>query len=1116
MENQGINTADNSDPINDNDLPAAEEIVDDSFPTAHNGTTASNHSNDINSMEDRPTQRRRVDWIPQLQGEAVVDVPESRITEAGPVVAMPLQGQHGRSELPDAVVNFGNDHLFEHLDLWDRPDGDDDDDDDDIGEFQQRLRQRVQAQLLHRSDVDHEQMGDGAIRDEIQHSLVRNEHTNIAVPAAPRQPEPANQPPDAAASVLVANPNIDPHQEHEQQQIGIPFPVPMNMVGDQGEDILPEEENVEISSHLFDLTREGRLCSCTRQAWSDGGCNVVVRQCQENPMQAQYSSPHLRSPLHEACWRNACRHIVRALLSAFPEAASEKDVAGNTPLHLAFVDFSSHHSGYQDIEEVVDQLLTAHSDVHPNFDMNTPLHMACMTSEGVVHPGVISKLVKSLDSCASLINYKNQTPLVLHCKRPSASVHIAEILLRAAPNTLEVLDSDGWAPIHYAAANANVPLLQYLTNTYQDEARILTSNQETALHILCRLHSKLSPVVAAPQRIDSGLAGGRPERSTDVVEAVKLLIGAHPQAVTVTELVGRYTPLHLLCKGGDSASLSQVLRVLLDADSSVVNKSDREGYLPLHHACEAGCDSDIIHMLLKSSRVTATALTGKYDTALSLACSCNKSVASVKLLVEAFPKALSLRNNYGFAPIHCVCRAHLPRMGIVEILLDAYPSSVFLKTNSGEAPIHLLSSNRGASIGILHFLTRVQNNEQPKREEATDTGSITFADIIISGPTTNRIENTPLHDACFQGSHFGQIETLVLSNPEWVSTLNKAGFTPLQILCKNGRLDEQLVSLFFTVGGAEAFAVIDPNHNTPLHSAIRQDARIDTLRCIIRANPEALLAKTQNGDTPLHLACFRKVGVEIVRELAMATSCGNTSLLLLPNVGGQTPIGIALEEFRNTLRLYDGCFVSREYSPRENRAFEVLATLVKMLYYGPVRCQRLENERLSLLHASLALHRRGVRLDPIFIQTVIRLHPGDAFVADEQGDFACHIEASIPVEKMPILNGEMICRGKFCKKKCHERSGVLSMLLEVNPGATKHRNRQHQFPLGLMINNGRNWNQSNAVAVALRSYPPALHWYKELDDGTLPSVLARIGKDCGSDTIFSLLRSRPGLFDKKN
>lgn len=898
----------------------------------------------------------------------------------------------------------------------------------------------------------------------------------------------------------------------------------------------PDEfnRNDETCSYLFELVQEGRPCSSnnTNHAWSDGGCNGVVQQCRGYPKQAKYRSLHERSPLHEACLRNSCRHVIRALLSTHEEAASQQDSGGNTPLHLLFAEYSSHYFGVQNIEEATEELLKASSLLQRNEDDNSALHMACMASGNNVSTSVISYLIRALDSeaippvfgtwrsCAAHANGKHQTPLLLLCKQPNANIEIAQILLEVAPNTLTNLDADGWAPMHYAAANANVDMLQYLVSSFPDETKLCTSKNESPLHVLCRLHRKLSSVGDATQ----WNAGSPPDRSAAmVVEAAKILLSTHPTLVTMTDSRGQYTPLHLLCKGGNSAALKQLVQLLLDIDPSAVNISDQENYLPLHHACEVGCDSEIVRMLLTCGVKTAQALTRKRDTALSLACTSNTHVDTVKLLVEAFPDALSLKNNYGFAPLHCICRAHLPRTSIVQVLLDACPSSILFRTNGGETPVHLFSSNRGASAGILHLMTRIQNEEESKRRS---TGDGLFAPIVkIAGADTadlhadyavDKVGNTPLHDACFRETRFEQIETLVLSNREWVAARNKAGFTPLQILCKNGRLDEQLILLFFTAGGASAFSVMDSNHNTPLHSSIRQGMVGQTLKCLVRANPDALLSKTLYGDTPLHLACFRKVHPDIVCELAASTSCGNASLLLLPNVGGETPIGIALEQFHVEMQSTSRCYLLHTLTWSQQRAFEVLSCLVKILHYGPIKCQNEGMDHLNLLHASLALHRRGIFLDPVFIRRAIHLNPNEAFVADEHGDFALHIEASIPVEKMPILDGKLQCGlQSCCGESCKKRSEVLSLLLKVNPGAAKQRNGSGHFPLGLMINSGRKWSDSNVISAALKVYPAALHWYKELDGRTLPLALERIGRDCGVETVFPFLRSRPSILEKE-
>jgi len=495
-------------------------------------------------------------------------------------------------------------------------------------------------------------------------------------------------------------------------------------------------------------------------------------------------------------------------------------------------------------------------------------------------------------------------------------------------------------------------------------------------------------------------------------------------------------------------------------------------------------------------------MTRKQDSALSLACTCNKSVETVQMLIEANADALVKRNDYGFAPLHCVCRAYQPRMGIVQALLDACPSCVTLKTHGGETPIHLASGNTGAFVGVLQLLTMAQNRFRPTSSDdakADPTGTRRMA-------MTNKVGNTPLHDACFRGSPFEHIETLAMANPEWIMVRNNAGYTPFQILCKNGRIDERIVTAFSRIGGPEIFCVMDSTGNTPLHSAMREDVDLATLKCLIRAFPDALQLKTVYGDSPLHLACLRRADPEVVREVALASSTNCHSPILEPNTAGQTPIGVAMEEFRSLCRGGRFCCVVSDYRPEQQRVFQILSALVKILYYGPTYQ---EQKHLSLVRACVSLHRQGVRLDPAFIRRAIHVYPEEVRVMDEEGNYPLHIEASIPIEKMFLLDGTSGC----CGGECHTRLGLLRVLLEVYPAATETRNAFGHFPLNLMIQNGRLWGHE--VAVALRAFPPALHWHKGLDDRVLSIILEKASKECGVDTLFSLLVSRPDIFRRR-
>lgn len=365
-----------------------------------------------------------------------------------------------------------------------------------------------------------------------------------------------------------------------------------------------------------------------------------------------------------------------------------------------------------------------------------------------------------------------------------------------------------------------------------------------------------------------------------------------------------------------------------------------------------------------------------------------------------------------------------------------------------------------------------------------------------------------VHEACFRGSPYDHIETLAKGNPEWIGVKNNAGYSPLQILCKNGRIDERIVTIFSRIGGPEVFAVEDSTGNTPLHSAVREGIDVGSIRCLIRAFPDALHTKTwPYGNSPLHLACFRRTSAEVVRAIALASSDGRVSPVLEPNTSGLTPMGIAMDEFQAICcsRGAGGfCACTRAtHTAGQKRAFDVLATLVKILFYGAGH-----DEGGSLVMACVSLHRRGVRLDPSFIRRAIQQYPEEVRMRDTDGCYPLHIEASIPVEKMSLLDssGTKGCGGG----KCHTRWGILRILLETFPEATRARTASGEFPLGLMIQNGRFWNQT--FSLALRSFPPALHWHGGMDDDLLiPFIMERVSKECGLDTMYNIIVSRPDI-----
>ena len=881
--------------------------------------------------------------------------------------------------------------------------------------------------------------------------------------------EPLDDPPVA---IMIDHDGEDDFRDDEGLFLGAAIGVPANVQAA----LLDGRPADSISPLLFDMVKVGYTCTSLLSGWSTphDQCTKRVEQCQERPEEAWYvCSRTSRSPLHEACLRNGCIHVIRALLAATEVSPAFRDSHGNTPLHLLFVSHSPMSRSPQEMDSIVEALLENHSAVvaaATNREGNTPLHMACSAEPNYVSPAVLTRILAANPACASTPNNLNRLPLHVYCMQPTTrtSIEIAQILLDAHRDAAHLLDGAGRTPLHHAAIKTNTHLVCFLLNTAPQAALIRSGpQQQTPLHVFCQQKPR-----------------------EQHVPALRALLEAAPETVTLPD--GQLSsPLHVVCKS--KKPLLQVIRLLIDTDPGVASMTDSEGYTALHYACENEAESEVIECLLAAYSGAASVVSRKQDTALHVACSANSCSETVKLLIQANPEALTMTNDYGFTPLHCVCRAYVPRAGIVQAIVQASPECVAMRTHGGETAMHLACSS-GAYVGVLKLLADSQS----------DGLLVGDSRLAKNQAMTNKIGNTPLHEACFRGAGYERIETLAKSNPGWIMSRNNAGYTPLQILCKGGLLDVRVVTSFARIGGPEVFSVVDETGHTPLHSACRDGTDIAAIQSLIRAYPGALQLKTTYGDTPLHLAVLRRANVDVVRLIAESSTDQRYSPLFEQNGAGQTAIGIAIEAFQLACRGRSGCCV--EANPLrvdQVYVFDVLAMLIKLLFYGTSS----EEDCHNLVRACVSIHRQDVRLDPAFIRRAIALHPEDVKSVDDEGNYPLHVEASIPIEKMSLLDSPI---PGCCSGNCHTRIGILEMLIEAYPEALCVHNSNDEFPLGLMIRNGRTW--SHAFALALRTFPAALHWYHGgVSDGVVPLILEKVSKHCGPDTLYQLLVTRPSV-----
>jgi ankyrin repeat protein len=98
----------------------------------------------------------------------------------------------------------------------------------------------------------------------------------------------------------------------------------------------------------------------------------VIELAHAHSEQAWKADDHGLTPLHILVWGNPSAEAVKALLEASPQAVSDIDVHGDTPLHLAC---SNPNADKHLIQMLLDACPTAAS--MKNHEGLMPLHMAC-------------------------------------------------------------------------------------------------------------------------------------------------------------------------------------------------------------------------------------------------------------------------------------------------------------------------------------------------------------------------------------------------------------------------------------------------------------------------------------------------------------------------------------------------------------------------------------------------------------------------------------------------------------------------------------------------------------------------------------------------------------------
>ena len=293
--------------------------------------------------------------------------------------------------------------------------------------------------------------------------------------------------------------------------------------------------------------------------------------------------------------------------------------------------------------------------------------------------------------------------------------------------------------------------------------------------------------------------------------------------------------LHIIC--GQAGDINALKYFVQSYDCFLMPK-DRNGWTPLHYACNYG-HLDIVMYLMNELNCESQTESTKGEmplvhVACSPCCSEEKALSVLNFLIVACKCDQNARDIDGNSPLMYLLHNRPSMKCIARYLIVECQCDLSIKNHDEDNAFHIACKT--CNVDVVQILLETRSNEINAK---------------------NKEKNTPLHLACKFG-HEEVVKMLLSSQNCCLYELNEASLTPLQVAETNNHLS--IVSLLIYA----MYDNPDDNRNTPLHIAC-QDKNIHLVKIILERNFNVTAANS-NGDTPLHLAC-RSGSFKVVKLL---------------------------------------------------------------------------------------------------------------------------------------------------------------------------------------------------------------------------------------------------------
>ena len=312
---------------------------------------------------------------------------------------------------------------------------------------------------------------------------------------------------------------------------------------------------------------------------------------------------------------------------------------------------------------------------------------------------------------------------------------------------------------------------------------------------------------------DFFLQACRNERITEGI--IRYVLERFPQAINALDAYG-VTPLHYAC-GNKNVTLN-IIQFLIDAAPESVHSMTDTGWTPLHYLCDNETLDD--------------------DAAIQI----------LKLLIEKYPEAVRHANSNGYLPIHLA--SENATFSFVQLLVDAAPDSVHSVNKRGYYPVH--SAIDGIFYGdnpitaaetvklLLAFDPRVKLQKIQGRSLLYYACGGGYDDSDIND---SRIETAlqiikTIYDALPEAIE----ENRIASDTQNFHQRIQAFINGELVYCRQAK-DHRLIT------------TPDDSGRLPLYRALQHNARLGSIKLLVKGNPHAVRSFDNNGVIPLHVAC---------------------------------------------------------------------------------------------------------------------------------------------------------------------------------------------------------------------------------------------------------------------